>query len=117
MATLDRAEVRRALLMAIDREDLVRSLYGSEGRVAHAPAAGGDLPAGVERYDYAPRASSAVLEAAGLRDVELVLTRGPVCSPEWMHRHIFPRYEEYWSLLGYGDFSNTQRRASKAVSF
>lgn len=30
---------------------------------------------------------------------DIVLTRGPVCSPQWMHKHIFPRYEEYWSLL------------------
>ncbi|MBN1557079.1 MAG: hypothetical protein JW951_02910 [Lentisphaerae bacterium] len=30
---------------------------------------------------------------------DIVLTRGPVCSPQWMHRYIFPRYEEYWSLL------------------
>jgi hypothetical protein len=30
---------------------------------------------------------------------DIVLTRGPVCSPEWMHKYIFPCYEEYWSLL------------------
>ena len=30
---------------------------------------------------------------------DIVLTRGPVCSPQWMHKYIFPRYEEYWSLL------------------
>lgn len=30
---------------------------------------------------------------------DIVTSRGPVCSPEWMHRYIFPRYEEYWSLL------------------
>lgn len=30
---------------------------------------------------------------------DIVLTRGPVCSPEWMHKHIFPRYEEFWSIL------------------
>jgi len=30
---------------------------------------------------------------------DIVLTRGPVCSPEWMNKYIFPRYEEYWSLL------------------
>jgi hypothetical protein len=30
---------------------------------------------------------------------DIVLTRGPVCSPDWMHQYIFPRYEEYWSLL------------------
>jgi hypothetical protein len=30
---------------------------------------------------------------------DIVLTNGPVCSPEWMHKFIFPRYEEYWSVL------------------
>ncbi len=30
---------------------------------------------------------------------DIVTSRGPVCSPEWMHRYIFPRYEEFWSIL------------------
>jgi len=30
---------------------------------------------------------------------DIVITRGPVCSPEWMHRYIFPRYEEFWGIL------------------
>jgi len=30
---------------------------------------------------------------------DIVTSRGPVCSPAWMHRYIFPRYEEFWSLL------------------
>jgi len=30
---------------------------------------------------------------------DIVTTRGPVCSPAWMHKYVFPRYEEYWSLL------------------
>jgi hypothetical protein len=30
---------------------------------------------------------------------DIVLTSGPVCSPEWMRKHIFPRYEEFWSIL------------------
>lgn len=30
---------------------------------------------------------------------DIVMTRGPVCSPQWMHHYVFPRYEEYWSLL------------------
>lgn len=25
---------------------------------------------------------------------DIVLATGPVCSPAWMHQHIFPRYEE-----------------------
>jgi hypothetical protein len=30
---------------------------------------------------------------------DIVLPTGPVCSPEWMNKYIFPRYEEYWSIL------------------
>jgi len=30
---------------------------------------------------------------------DIVTSRGPVCSPEWMHKYVFPRYEEYWGLL------------------
>jgi hypothetical protein len=39
---------------------------------------------------------------------DIVLTRGPVCSPAWMRRYIFPRYEEFWGIL---------RRAGKEVLF
>lgn len=39
---------------------------------------------------------------------DIVNTRGPVCSPQWMHKHIFPWYEEYWSML---------REAGKTVIF
>lgn len=30
---------------------------------------------------------------------DIVNTRGPVCSPVWMHKYIFPRYEEYWAMF------------------
>jgi hypothetical protein len=30
---------------------------------------------------------------------DIVMTNGPVCSPKWMHKYIFPRYEEFWSIL------------------
>ena len=30
---------------------------------------------------------------------DIATTRGPVCSPSWMHKYVFPRYEEYWSML------------------
>lgn len=30
---------------------------------------------------------------------DIVTSRGPVCSPAWMHKYIFPRYEEFWSIL------------------
>ena len=30
---------------------------------------------------------------------DIVLPTGPVCSPEWMHKFIFPCYEEFWGIL------------------
>lgn len=30
---------------------------------------------------------------------DIVMSRGPVCSPEWMRKYVFPRYEEYWGIL------------------
>jgi len=39
---------------------------------------------------------------------DIVLSSGPVCSPAWMRKHIFPRYEEYWDIL---------KKAGKEVIF
>lgn len=30
---------------------------------------------------------------------DIVTARGPVCSPEWMNKYIFPRYEEFWGIV------------------
>lgn len=30
---------------------------------------------------------------------DIVTARGPVCSPQWMHKYIFPRYEEFWGIV------------------
>ena len=30
---------------------------------------------------------------------DIAITRGQVCSMEWMNRYIFPRYEEFWGML------------------
>jgi len=30
---------------------------------------------------------------------DIVLADGPVCSPDWMNKYIFPRYEEFWGIL------------------
>ncbi len=30
---------------------------------------------------------------------DIVTTRGPVCSPAWMNKYIYPAYEEFWSIL------------------
>ena len=39
---------------------------------------------------------------------DIVTSRGPVCSPAWMRKYIFPRYEEFWGLV---------RAAGKQVLF
>lgn len=33
---------------------------------------------------------------------DIVISRGPVCSPDWMKRFIFPAYEELWGILKAG---------------
>jgi hypothetical protein len=30
---------------------------------------------------------------------DIVTSRGPVCSPKWMHKYIFPHYEEFWGIV------------------
>ena len=30
---------------------------------------------------------------------DIVTSRGPVCSPRWMRKYVFPRYEEFWGLV------------------
>jgi len=30
---------------------------------------------------------------------DIVNSRGPTCSPRWMHKYVFPRYEEFWGIL------------------
>ncbi len=30
---------------------------------------------------------------------DIVNSRGPNCSPQWMHKYIFPRYEEFWGIV------------------
>ncbi len=39
---------------------------------------------------------------------DIVLANGPVCSPAWMRKFVFPRYEEYWDIL---------KKAGKEVLF
>jgi hypothetical protein len=30
---------------------------------------------------------------------DIAYTKGPVCSPRWMRKYIFPRYEEFWGIV------------------
>jgi hypothetical protein len=34
---------------------------------------------------------------------DIVMTSGPVCSPKWMRKYIFPVYEELWGILKAAD--------------
>lgn len=77
-ANLDHAiladkRVRQALLLAIDREALMREVYGGKNPVAHTFSLPEEMlgEAGVVRYPYDPARAKALLDAAGwseLRD-------------------------------------------------
>ena len=30
---------------------------------------------------------------------DIAATKDPICSPQWMNKYIYPRYEEYWGML------------------
>jgi hypothetical protein len=38
---------------------------------------------------------------------DICMTAGPVCSPAWMNKYIYPRYEEYWSMMKEKGISTT----------
>ncbi|MCB9600193.1 MAG: hypothetical protein H6720_07530 [Sandaracinus sp.] len=70
---LGRREVRRAILQAIDREELARSIYGDAGRVAHV-AVPAVSPEGLEVTTFDPDAARQTLAEAGLvgETIELI---------------------------------------------
>jgi len=72
---LAKLDVRRALLMAIDRETIRREVYGDEGRVAHAPLP--EMLADVKPIGYDPVAARALLAQAGAAGLKLPLQHGP----------------------------------------
>lgn len=73
---LARLEVRRALLMALDRQAIERESGGRSGTVAHTPIIGlAPDPEDVLAYD--PEAARAQLEAAGVVGQSLVLSHNP----------------------------------------
>lgn len=64
--------LRKALLMAIDRDQLVNTLYAGQARVAHIPLSPQEpgyraSDAGATKYPYDPRRALALLEEAGWR--------------------------------------------------
>ena len=74
-APFDRLEVRKALLMAIDRERLVRQTYGAEGRVAYAPTT--SPPPDLQPYAYDSRASAEILRREGVLGSEISVLVAP----------------------------------------
>jgi peptide/nickel transport system substrate-binding protein len=57
--------VRQALMWAIDREELVRTLFGGAQPVAHTSEPDDNDAPGVPRYRYDPAKANALLDAAG----------------------------------------------------
>jgi ABC-type transport system substrate-binding protein len=79
-ARFARTEVRRALLMAIDRERILREAYaGGLARVAHT-AVPDPLPAGLEPVPYDPARAKAELERLGMAGQAVKITH--VASPQ-----------------------------------
>lgn len=75
VAPFDRLDVRRALLMAIDRERLARQTYGTEGRVAHAPSI--SPPADIDQYPHDPESARELLEGQGVIGTEIAVLVAP----------------------------------------
>lgn len=73
---LQKRDVRRALLLAIDRERIRREVFGDEGRVAVMPIPQSNELA-AEKTPFDPDQARALLKAAGLADMELPITHGP----------------------------------------
>jgi peptide/nickel transport system substrate-binding protein len=70
---LRKLEVRRALLMAIDRAALARAVYGDAGRVAQLPYPAARLPDGFTKVRHNPAAAKALLERAGAAEASFTL--------------------------------------------
>lgn len=72
---LSKLSVRRALLMAIDRERLRTELFGESARISHVPVPG-ELPEGAERVEYDVETAQATLAAEGALKDKIVLHHG-----------------------------------------
>jgi len=79
----DKAEVRKALNMAINKEAIVKSVFEGAAQVAKNP-----IPPTMWSYNdaieddkYDPAASKAALEAAGVKDLSMKVWAMPVARP------------------------------------
>jgi ABC-type transport system substrate-binding protein len=76
---LERFEVRRALLMALDRERMLKTIFGETAqaaRVSHVPIPG-PLPEGAAVVPHDPKAAREALEKAGVAGTTITLFHGP----------------------------------------
>ncbi|HEY3354530.1 MAG TPA: ABC transporter substrate-binding protein [Polyangia bacterium] len=78
---LGRRDVRRAILMAIDRDALAREVHGGLGTVAHTPTAGAP-PAGAVIHRYDLKAARDVLVAAGAAGTAIPLYHRAVLTEQ-----------------------------------
>src|SRR5690606_20301241 len=71
-APVDDMRVRQAILMAIDREQLARGLFGDEGEAAHSPIPDRlrEHSPDVQPIPFDLAGARQLLEEAGLRDLE-----------------------------------------------
>ncbi len=73
---LGRLELRRAILMAIDRERISHEVYGDAGRVAHVPVPG-KVPRGSKITPHDAEKTRALIVSEGLEGTTIKLLHGP----------------------------------------
>lgn len=83
MPPFDKAEVRRALNMAMNKQAIIDAIFQGTGQVAKNP-----LPPGMWGYNdavaddkYDPEAARKMLEAAGVKDLKMKIWAMPVSRP------------------------------------
>jgi peptide/nickel transport system substrate-binding protein len=72
---LARTEVRRAIVMAIDRDRLRNDVFGPDSRIANIPAPG-PLPSGTSGIPFDPNAARQIVQEAGAEGTHITLTTG-----------------------------------------
>jgi len=102
-APFDKAEVRKALNMALNKQAMVDAVFQGMGEVAKNP-----IPPTMWSYDdsiqddpYDPEASKAALEAAGVKDLSVKIWAMPVQRPYMPNaRRVAEMFQEDLSKVG-----------------
>lgn len=106
---LQDVRVRRALVHALDRETMVKTLFGGKQAVAHSSEPDDNDDAGVVRYAYDPARANALLDEAGfVRGDDGVRKKGDVALRFTMHSTAGDRLREqveqllveWWRAVG-----------------